>query len=227
MSNCLYCTTPLPVALHGNRKFCSVECRNRLNNARAKRREVADDEHGRRIGYARGCKCDLCMAYNANYSKQMRAKQPKGPRKTRSDKGLTRVEIPHGTRSGYSHHGCRCDLCRQGAAIDNATTFSKDPERHRQYRKAYLRANPHKVATYSLPRRSAPFDAVALAYCDLLQGDPCAYCGEPADTIDHIEAVTRSRTSDWNNLAPACRRCNSRKGAKRLLRYLMRMKVAS
>ena len=47
----------------------------------------------------------------------------------------------------------------------------------------------------------------------------CAYCGEPAETWDHVFATVRnSRFSGYGhrlgNLMPCCKPCNSRKGNK-------------
>lgn len=39
----------------------------------------------------------------------------------------------------------------------------------------------------------------------------CAYCGAPADTVDHIVPLSRGGTDDPSNLRSACRACNTRK----------------
>lgn len=57
--------------------------------------------------------------------------------------------------------------------------------------------------------------------CDLL----CAYCGEPADTWDHVVATVRDREFSGHghrlgNLLPCCKQCNSRKGNKDWRRFL-------
>ena len=41
----------------------------------------------------------------------------------------------------------------------------------------------------------------------------CAYCEEPATSLDHIVPRFKSGSSNRNNLIPACRRCNSNKGS--------------
>jgi len=33
--------------------------------------------------------------------------------------GHLSVEIPHGTHTGFSYHGCKCDDCREGQRIYN------------------------------------------------------------------------------------------------------------
>ncbi len=44
----------------------------------------------------------------------------------------------------------------------------------------------------------------------------CRYCGQPAQSVDHVIAHSREGTDDESNLVACCRRCNSRKGAKTL-----------
>jgi len=36
----------------------------------------------------------------------------------------------------------------------------------------------------------------------------CAYCGDEADTVDHVLALNKGGTDDINNLVAACKRCN-------------------
>lgn len=54
-------------------------------------------------------------------------------------------------------------------------------------------------------------------------GGPCAYgCGRVATTLDHIWPVVRGGESRPGNLAPACGRCNSRKGDRHPARWFER-----
>ena len=39
----------------------------------------------------------------------------------------------------------------------------------------------------------------------------CQYCGDRADSIDHVVPRSRGGRDVWDNLAAACRPCNSRK----------------
>ena len=41
----------------------------------------------------------------------------------------------------------------------------------------------------------------------------CAYCEDPATSLDHIVPKFKSGSSNRNNLVPACRRCNSNKAS--------------
>lgn len=40
----------------------------------------------------------------------------------------------------------------------------------------------------------------------------CAYCGGPAETVDHIVPRSRGGELTWENAVAACLRCNHRKG---------------
>lgn len=45
-------------------------------------------------------------------------------------------------------------------------------------------------------------------------GGKCGYCGEPANTIDHILPKSRGGRDTWENLVACCVRCNNTKGNK-------------
>jgi 5-methylcytosine-specific restriction endonuclease McrA len=46
-------------------------------------------------------------------------------------------------------------------------------------------------------------------------GYTCAYCGQEADQVDHVQSrVSGGSLFDQDNLVAACRRCNQLKGAK-------------
>lgn len=42
----------------------------------------------------------------------------------------------------------------------------------------------------------------------------CAYCGDEANTVDHILPVSQGGESVWYNTISACQPCNARKGAR-------------
>jgi 5-methylcytosine-specific restriction endonuclease McrA len=48
-------------------------------------------------------------------------------------------------------------------------------------------------------------------------GHRCAYCGRPADTVDHVVPLSRGGArTDWFNTVACCGRCNARKGNRLL-----------
>ncbi len=58
-------------------------------------------------------------------------------------------------------------------------------------------------------------------YVAIIKGDPCAYCGAPMEHVDHIVPFSAGGPTDWENLAPACARCNHRKSNKSLVFFLL------
>lgn len=44
----------------------------------------------------------------------------------------------------------------------------------------------------------------------------CQYCGDHADSIDHIVPRSRGGPHEWDNVVAACRPCNLRKGDRLL-----------
>ena len=40
-------------------------------------------------------------------------------------------------------------------------------------------------------------------------GWECCYCGDMADSIDHVHPTSRGGKNEWNNVVSACRQCNS------------------
>lgn len=77
----------------------------------------------------------------------------------------------------------------------------------------------YKRATY---RRGETSDGETRQYVDAILGDPCVYCGGRADSIDHIQPVSKGGRNHWSNIAPACRSCNSGKKDRDLLTYMTR-----
>jgi hypothetical protein len=54
----------------------------------------------------------------------------------------------------------------------------------------------------------------------------CAYCGGPAQTVDHVVPRSRGGESSWLNLVAACRPCNHRKADRTPLEAGMPLRMA-
>lgn len=63
------------------------------------------------------------------------------------------------------------------------------------------------------------FDAPLLWRHVLLQ-DPCVYCGQGSESLDHIRPLAAGGNNGWTNRAPACHACNGAKGCASLLVFL-------
>lgn len=53
-----------------------------------------------------------------------------------------------------------------------------------------------------------------------LRADPCAYCGGPGGTVDHIQPRSHYGANNWRNLTGACDLCNRHKRSADLLEFL-------
>jgi 5-methylcytosine-specific restriction endonuclease McrA len=65
------------------------------------------------------------------------------------------------------------------------------------------------------------------AWLRMLRADPCAYCGGPGGTVDHVEPRSRpargiGSVHGWVNTVGACGPCNGRKSDRTLLLWLAR-----
>lgn len=81
--------------------------------------------------------------------------------------------------------------------------------------------NRRNAKVQKAKRRGAPYTPEALEYIEILKGDPCVYCGKHYETTEHIVAVSKGGTGDWDNLASACGSCNSSKWKKDLLDFML------
>lgn len=72
------------------------------------------------------------------------------------------------------------------------------PERVREYNRAY--------AAQRRPLPKEVLDAVFDYY-----GKNCVYCGVPATGLDHLHPLAQGGAHSFENLAPCCKSCNSRK----------------
>jgi len=50
----------------------------------------------------------------------------------------------------------------------------------------------------------------------------CAYCGVPADTLDHVKPRHKGGATVAANLVPACKSCNRKKGSEYWLDWFTR-----
>ncbi len=57
-------------------------------------------------------------------------------------------------------------------------------------------------------------------------GHRCAYCGDPADTIDHVLPRSRGGGHAWENCVACCRPCNGRKADRTPAEAGMELRVA-
>jgi hypothetical protein len=172
-------------------------------------------------GFRSNCKECTAQQMATNYERnrpqrQMRAKERRhGPKRDR----VLAVQ-----RDGYWRNApTNRERARAYAAANR--------EAARERAQSWKRDNPARaVANSQLDklRRRLGRDADASVYADeALRYDPCAYCGAPAETIDHIDPLSGGVNNNWENLTAACGACNYSKHASRLLLFLHRRATGS
>lgn len=97
----------------------------------------------------------------------------------------------------------------------------------------------HRFGPYPLPRVLRLVRYVAMRWRYRAAGRPavtkegvkrrdgeCAYCGGPAETVDHVVPRSRGGDSSWLNLVGACVPCNHRKADRTPLEAGMPLRLA-
>lgn len=98
----------------------------------------------------------------------------------------------------------------------------KTPEMNRLTSRRYRQRHPDRVRLavrlQLAARRGVPSSRDDVR---ILLDDPCAYCGGPGGSLDHIVPLSDGGGGEWENLAGVCRSCNSRKHTRSLLTFLL------
>lgn len=99
----------------------------------------------------------------------------------------------------------------------------------REYRQKYYAEHREEFREYSSRRRAAVRGATIEGtsrelkdWCRIILNDPCAYCGEPSASIDHVAPIDNGGVHGASNLVGACERCNRSKSTESLLFFLLR-----
>jgi 5-methylcytosine-specific restriction endonuclease McrA len=103
-----------------------------------------------------------------------------------------------------------CSTCRrkkQQAHIKNYYRSLPPDKRHELTHKR--RAESYGVA-------HVPYSRTAILE---RWGHACAYCGQLATHLDHVEPLSKGGTDTESNIVPACQHCNLSKGAKTLAEW--------
>jgi len=105
--------------------------------------------------------------------------------------------------------------------------YASDPDKYKVAFKRWRLENPEAARLTNQrnrhKRRGAEFTAEAIEWIASLVDPLCTYCGERADTIDHIIPVSKGGTGEVDNLTPACRSCNSKKHTMTLEAFMQKM----
>lgn len=127
--------------------------------------------------------------------------------------------------NAYSHPtlGPVCPICLR--PVQGRTRQSAEPKRREPETRRFSADHPGQPLGRGYPSGSTlrlDGESHRQAWLRIIRADPCAYCGGPGGTVDHV--VPRSRglpgTYDWSNVVGACQTCNENKADSDLLLYL-------
>jgi 5-methylcytosine-specific restriction endonuclease McrA len=142
--------------------------------------------------------------------------------KIRAQQNAKRRSNPQWVRQCYERYYAKHQARHQARAKAWRTA---NPERSnesmRRGRIKWEAANPHIVRNVKERRRLRlrGVQVVDFSHEDLdlrlsVFGHACAYCGGPFDALDHVKPIALGGLHILSNIRPACRPCNSKKGAK-------------
>lgn len=105
-----------------------------------------------------------------------------------------------------------CATCRRKAQAQHVKNY-------------YRRLPPDERHRLTHKRRAESYGVEHVAYSrtDILKrwSHTCAYCGAPAEHLDHVEPLSKGGTDTEANIVPACAPCNLSKGAKTLAEWAL------
>jgi 5-methylcytosine-specific restriction endonuclease McrA len=142
--------------------------------------------------------------------------------KIRAQQNAKRRSSPQLVREYYDRYYAKHQAHHQAKSKAwRAANPERAAESMRRGRIKWEAANPHKVRNVKERRRLRlkGIQVVEFSHDDLLSrlsvfGHACAYCGGPFDALDHVKPIALGGLHILSNIRPACRACNSKKGAK-------------
>ncbi len=121
----------------------------------------------------------------------------------------------HATCAGGRRNTC--------TTCEGRIAYAKNPERCKETVRAYKESHPevvreqkrasnrrrHKQKIAGRGIKAKEWRAIREAF-----DDRCAYCGDPATTMDHVIPLSRGGLHEPENVVPACKPCNFEKHNK-------------
>lgn len=117
-----------------------------------------------------------------------------------------------GCKAWASTELIRRGVCREHANQEDRERYASD----RRYREK------RRQKTYARKRNIDPVSLYIISlFTDYNSDSPeCVYCGNIADTWDHVKPVSKGGNSDVRNVLPACSSCNSSKNNRHVLEWI-------
>lgn len=172
-------------------------------------------------------KCGEAKALTEFYSKMAQCKACKRAAQTAYRRA--NVETVRDSRARYyeaNREKIRADYAEWYAANTeynrerHAAYRAEHAEQIAEYQAQWWRDNPDKMhaAFHKRRARKASVDHEPYSRSEIFArwDSICCYCDEPATALDHVTPIVNGGADAARNLVPACKRCNSSKGAKSL-----------
>lgn len=128
----------------------------------------------------------------------------------------------------WAHGLCRrcCDRRYRGKRAEyQRQWYAGHREQQAERNLRWQRANPDKVLAqrrrHRARKKGAAIDPIDYAVIYELYDNACIYCGATRRLeIDHVVPLAGGGSHREDNLVVACKRCNSSKGARLLMKWL-------
>jgi 5-methylcytosine-specific restriction endonuclease McrA len=182
--------------------------------------------HGNSAGYIHDkCRCDECKAWkkerDRDYYERKGGEVRERSRRFRQENPERVREYRKVWRERYPE--------KYEAAKRYWTEYQKENAEQANLKNRKWRAqNRWKAWFYNWRGRELARGQVyapeVLEWIKNLNSPPCSYCGEVAETMDHLIPRIEGGTNDRANLRPACHRCNRRKGCLPFEEFMRRLR---
>ena len=199
---CLNCSSSLVV--HKPRrpkKFCNTKCKDSYAYKMEKESRPAE-----KVKVCPTCKVSFQVPFSSRVQYCSRACQP-------NRIAFKAKQIFHPCKRCSAQTFVRrtyCPPCWQWVQSEQKIPRIYTAEKTRKERRRKRESEAPGLTRRQLDRLLATWKA---------ERQPCVYCYNLANTIDHIVPLTRNGTNFEDNLAPCCRSCNSSKASKLILEW--------
>lgn len=172
----------------------------------------------------------ICAEYSAEWRKANDEKYRAGIRNYYArnrekilEKKRAMLSDPDYAKSIREKHAVHRAANRDVARTRTRLWREQNRERHREAARAWARNNRDAASVIQQRRRAAKAGTVRTLtsadwrYAVSYFGNACAYCGSVNQlTKEHVVPISLGGGTTRENVVPACKRCNSSKGAKEL-----------
>lgn len=171
-------------------------------------------------------RCEVCRRRLAAAKQRERKSLAAGPKPPRACRNCGEA-IGEDRRRDAITCSRGCIEAWRSRNVDRSAYLELSRDRRREAARAWRLANPARARALVHRRRSRlKGGAISDRDWEALvrrHDGRCAYCGERGQmTMDHVVPVSRGGSNYIGNILPACKPCNSSKGARLLMEWRIR-----